>query len=250
MIFGRKKKDCSREIVPLVDLHSHILPGIDDGAEDFEASMRLVRELARGGVSDVFATPHFVDETIYTSPRAENLRLLCELEKRVKDEGIDIRIHLGNEIYICPKILDYLKRGEISAMGESRYLLVELPMSGEFPGYADIFLELIRAGYNVILAHPERYLSFQKDFDLAVQMVEMGVLLQCNMGSFIDQYGKTVRKTAVRLAKSKMIWGLGTDTHHLHGDSFIPNAILKLSKYYDDAELEKIMVGNAKNVII
>ncbi|MBQ8985585.1 hypothetical protein IJ076_03545 [Candidatus Saccharibacteria bacterium] len=243
-----KKKQISE--FKLIDLHSHILPGIDDGSPDFDTSLAIVMEMARGGVTDVFATSHYVDETIYTSPRSENLKLLKELSKRLSDMGVDVNVHIGNEIYVTPNILELLKNHEVSTLGDSKYLLMELPISGDFPGYADIFLELIRAGYNVILAHPERYLSFQKDFDLAVQMVEMGVLLQCNVGSFIDQYGKTVRKTAVRLAKSKMIWGLGTDTHHLHGDSFIPNAILKLSKYYDDAELEKIMVGNAKNAII
>ena len=233
----------------MIDLHSHVLPGIDDGAADVDASMVLIRELAAGGVTDVFATPHYIDETIYTSPAKTNKKLVSKLKTLVKKEGINIRIHLGNEIYIMPKILDFLKSGEISSLSGSKYLLVELPMGGDFPGYRDILLELIRSGYNVVLAHPERYTSFQKDFSLIDEMYEMGVLLQCNIGSFAGQYGRAAMKTARKMAKAKMIWGVGTDIHHPRGDGFVASAIQKMGKYYSDAELAEILVGNPGKIL-
>ena len=233
----------------MVDLHSHILPGIDDGAADISDSLDLIRELSAGGVTEVFATPHYIDETIYNSPRYENSKLVADLQKRLDAEEIPVKIHLGNEIYINRKILELLKAGEISSMGDSKYILVELPMSGDFPGYADIFLELLRAGYKVILAHPERYTSFQKDFDLLTELYDMGVFLQCKIGSFVDQYGKAARKLAIRLAKEKMIFGLGTDIHHLRGEEFLPGAMKKLSKYYNSEELNELLVGNPRKVL-
>lgn len=233
----------------MIDLHSHILPGIDDGAADISDSVILVRELAAGGVTDVFATSHYIDETNYVSPAAANKKLLKALKTRLKKEGVDINLHLGNEIYITPRIYKLLEAGEISSLGGSKYLLVELPMSGEFPNSRDIFLELIRMGYNVVLAHPERYTKFSKDFSELVDLYEMGVLLQCNVGSFVDQYGKSVRKLAVKLAKNKMIWGVGSDIHHPHGDGFVPSAIRKIGKYYSEAELEEILVGNPKKIL-
>ncbi|MBR3252643.1 hypothetical protein IKF84_01035 [Candidatus Saccharibacteria bacterium] len=232
----------------MIDLHSHILPGIDDGAADISDSLDLIRELSAGGVTEVFATPHYIDETIYNSPRYKNSKLVADLQKRLDAEEIPVKIHLGNEIYINRKILELLKAGEISSMGDSKYILVELPMSGEFPGYADIFLELIRAGYKVILAHPERYTSFQNDFSLITELYNMGVLLQCNIGSFVDQYGKVARKVAVKLAKEKMIFGMGTDIHHLRGEEFLPGAMKKLSKYYNSEELNELLVGNPRKV--
>ena len=123
----------------MIDLHSHVLPGIDDGVADIADSVKLVRELANGGVTDVFATPHYIDETIWTSSREVNLKLVSDLQKRLDDEGIVVKIHLGNEIYINRKILKLLESGEISLMGDSKYLLVELPMSGDFLGFSDIF---------------------------------------------------------------------------------------------------------------
>ncbi len=233
----------------MIDLHSHILPGIDDGSPDFETSVNLVRELAAGGVTDVFATPHYVDETIYTSPVAANLTLIARLQEMVNEAGIPVRLHLGNEIYITPQIAEFLKSGEIRGLGGTSYLLVELPMSGEFPGYYDIFLSLIRSGYKVVLAHPERYSSFARDFSLIEELHDMGVLLQCNLGSFAGQYGKTVRKLAERLAKEKKIWAIGSDIHHLHGPAFLPEAVKKLSKFYDARELEEILVSNASGMI-
>lgn len=232
----------------MIDLHSHILPGIDDGAADLDASVELVRELANNGVTDVVATPHYIDETIYTSPAAANLRLLQDLQKRLDDEGVDVKVHLGNEIYIFPKIAEFVQKGEVVTLADSSYLLVELPMSGDYPGYADILLALLRAGYQVVLAHPERYTSFQDDFSLVYELVEMGVLLQCNLGSLAGQYGKSAFKTARRLAKEKMIFGVGSDIHHVH-PGLLAEGLRKLSKFYSDTELEEILVENPRKIL-
>ncbi len=233
----------------MIDLHSHILPGIDDGADSFEDSLELVRELSANGVTEVFATPHYVDETAYVSPREDNLKLLDELQQKVNEAGISIKVHLGNEIYITPRILKLLKDGVISAYGDSQYLLVELPMSGEFPNYADIILELLRSSYKVVLAHPERYTSFQKDFSLVQEMFDMGVYLQCNLMSFGGKYGKGALKLAVKLAKSKMIWGLGSDIHHPQGEELWKKSLKKLAKYYNDAEREEILNVNPRKIL-
>ena len=120
----------------MIDLHSHILPGIDDGSPDFETSVALVSELAAGGVTEIVATPHYIEETIYTSTVSKNRKLLTTLRRRLKKAGISVKVHLGNEIYITPDILKLLETREISPLGKasSKYLLVELPMSGKFPG--------------------------------------------------------------------------------------------------------------------
>ena len=233
----------------VIDLHSHILPGIDDGSVDFDTSVELVKELSSGGVTDVFATPHYVDETIYVSSRDANKELLKELVSRLEKEGVNVKVYLGNEIYITPRILELLRDKEITVLGKSRYLLVELPMSGDFPGYQDIFLKLIRSGFYVVLAHPERYTTFQNDFSLVAELHDMGVLFQCNFGSFVGKYGKTVFRLVSQIAKAKMIWGMGSDIHRVHGESLIPEAIEKMSKYYTDEELEEILVKNPQKIL-
>jgi protein-tyrosine phosphatase len=145
--------------------------------------------------------------------------------------------------------LKLIKDGEISTLGGSKYLLVELPMSGEFPSYEDIILELIRDGYKVILAHPERYNSFQKDFSLIQELFDMGVIFQCNLGSFAGQYGGTVKKLAVKLAKADMIFALASDIHHPKGIKFWNKALKKVSKYYDEIELDEILITNPRKIL-
>ena len=147
----------------MIDIHTHILPGVDDGAENFYESIEIVKYLARQGVTDIIATPHYVNETEYTSERAENLRLFDALKRELAAAGVKTRIFLGNEIYIDPEILELIKTEKISSLAESKYLLVELPLSGNFPNYEDYFNDLILRGYKVILAHPERYETVQKN---------------------------------------------------------------------------------------
>lgn len=233
----------------MIDIHSHILPGVDDGAADLDASVELVRELASAGVTDIIATPHYVDETNYVSEVATNTKLLKKLETRLKKEKLDVRVFLGNEIYISNRILGLLTSEEITPLADSKYLLVELPLSGEFPSYYDVFLELIREGYKVILAHPERYATFQKDFNLAVELYDMGVLLQCNAGSFIGHYGKAARKVAEKLAKNDMIFAVATDIHHPRGSKFMDAAFKRLSKFYGTFELEDILEKNPRKIL-
>ena len=232
----------------MIDLHSHILPGIDDGSPDFETSVNLVRELAAGGVTDVYATPHYIEETHYSSPVDANTALLADLQARCNAEGLPVRLHLGNEIYITPNVVSLLENGQIRGLDGTSYLLIELPMSGDFPGYYDIFLELIRAGYKVVLAHPERYTSFARDFSLFEELYDMGVLMQCNLGSFAGIYGKTVFKLACRMAKEKKIWAFGSDIHHVRGNTWINDAKKKLGKFYTDSELEELLAGNASKI--
>ncbi len=233
----------------MIDIHSHILPGVDDGAADLDASVELVRELASAGVTDIIATPHYVDETNYISAVSANSKLLKKLSARLKKEKLDVRVFLGNEIYISNRILGLLTSEEITPLADSKYLLVELPLSGEFPSYYDVLLELIREGYKVILAHPERYATFQKDFDLVLELHDMGVLMQCNIGSFVGYYGKAARKVAEKLAKNDMIFAVATDIHRPRGDKFMPTAIKRLSKFYGTFELENILEKNPRKIL-
>ena len=233
----------------MIDIHSHILPGVDDGAADLDASVKLVRELASAGVTDIIATPHYVDETNYVSEVSANSKILKKLKTRLKKEKINVGIFLGNEIYISNRILGLLTDEAIAPLADSKYLLVELPLSGEFPSYYDVLLELIREGYKVILAHPERYATFQKDFDLVLGLHDMGVLMQCNIGSFVGHYGKAARKVAEKLAKNDMIFAVATDIHHPRGDKFMPTAIKRLSKFYGTFELEDILEKNPRKIL-
>ncbi len=233
----------------MIDIHTHILPGIDDGAETWVDSLNIIREMVRNGVTDIVATPHYVNETVYVSPRSENLKLLKELKNLLKTENIKANVYLGNEIYIDSKIVDLIKAKKISPMANSRYLLVELPLDEEFPNYEEYFQDLINRGAKVILAHPERYVIIQKDYEIAKRLHKMGVLLQCNLGSIVGKYGGGAKKISRRLAKDKMIFTFGSDTHHCRGDKYWQKSFKKLKKFYSKSEITSLLIMNPKKII-
>ena len=235
--------------VTMIDIHSHILPGIDDGADTLDDSLNLVRELASQGFTDVIATPHYIVDTTYVSPHYNNLELLDSLKNALIAENINMNVYLGNEIYINEDIVDLLKSHKLSSMNDSKYLLVELPMTGVYPNYEDVLLDLNHAGYQVILAHPERYSSFQDDFDLPASLHEAGILLQCNFGSVIGRYGKSAKKCITKLMKQKMIFAFGSDIHRCHNEPIFAKARDKISKYYNERELKRILIDNPKSIL-
>ncbi|MBR3322291.1 phosphoesterase [Candidatus Saccharibacteria bacterium] len=233
----------------MIDIHAHILPGVDDGARTFDVSANMIRELWEQGVTKIIATPHYVDETIYMSSKETNLELLLKLRQKLVDEKVGVEVYLGNEIYINEKIGDLIEKGEIATLADSKYILVELPMSGEYPGYKDVLVELMEDGYKVILAHPERYVAIQEDFEIVRELCDAGILLQCNMGSIIGQYGKSAKKTIQKLAKNKMIFAFGSDIHHCHDRRDLLVAQDRLKKYYNDTELAILLVDNPGKIL-
>ena len=232
----------------MIDLHNHSLPGVDDGARNIEESLEMVRGLSEHGITDIFLTPHYIHETNQSSPCSDNAILYNDLSSAVLDANIPVNLHLGNEIYIDRDIEDLINLEKLKPLGNSNYLLIELPMSGEYPDYDSIFMQLLNDGYKVVLAHPERYYAFQKDYNLISELNSIGILFQCNLGSIIGQYGREARKTLIKMAKDDLIFAFGTDIHHPRDYQEIDLAISALKKYYKGDSLEDVLTKNARQI--
>lgn len=234
----------------MFDIHSHLVYGVDDGSKSLDESISILKNLHSVGVSDIVLTPHYVNYSTYISDASNNKNRLEEIKKRLKEENINMNVYLGNEIYIDRDIEELLRNKKISSLNDTKYLLIELPMSGEHESYEDIFLDLIDSGFNVILAHPERYLTFQKNFDLISELNEIGVLFQCNVESILDKYSKKARKTFIKMLKSGYVSFMGTDIHHEKDKyDFISKAKDKIKKYLTEEEIENIFSKNASKMI-
>ena len=234
----------------MIDIHSHLIYGVDDGSTSIEKSIEILDGLSKSGVTDIILTPHYITDTKYVNTKIDNIYRLNELKKEVKKQGININLYLGNEIYIDPNILELIKENKMCSLNNSAYILVELPMNGEYPDYQDIFSDLLNIGFKVVLAHPERYTSFQKDFDKVLEMVDMGVLLQCNVDSILGAYGKEAKKTIKLILKNKLVSFVGTDIHSTKKDySYIEKAKDKFKKYLTEEEVENVFNNNAKKIL-
>ena len=233
----------------MIDVHSHVLPGVDDGAEDLIDSVEIIRGLASQGVTDLIITPHYISVTRQANPRSDNLVILNQLRDELHRQGIAINTYLGNEIYIDFKIANLLSRGRISPLADSNFLLIELPMSGDFEGFEDIFLRLQRDGWQVVLAHPERYHSTQREYQILEDLYQQGVLFQCNLGSLIGQYGRSAQKLAKRLLKDDYVFCLGTDIHHQRDYREINKAQKKLRHLVGKERSLDLLETNPKQII-
>ena len=235
--------------VEFIDLHSHLLPDVDDGVKTFDDSLEILAELEAHGLKKLVLTPHYIPETIYNSPRVDNFKLLHELKSLAREAGLKVELFLGNELYINRGISALLKKKLISPLADSKYLLIELPMSGNFEGYEDIFRDLTAEGYTVVLAHPERYVSVQKDFKLLERLKSLSVLFQCNLGSIAGQYGRHAEKTVKKMAKKDLIFAFGTDTHHMRDFDELDESFYRLTKIYGEAKLSHLLVDNPLKIL-
>lgn len=233
----------------MIDIHSHIMYGIDDGSKNIETSLEILKDAYNNGVTDIFLTPHYVEDSRYDTNNKVKEEILNTLKNKLKEENININLYIGNEIFINENILEHINNNEIATLNNSKYILVELPMGRMYNNTKEIFFNLIREGYNVILAHPERYRYMQEDDKKLEELLDMGVLLQGNYRSLFGYYGKDAKKTLKKFIKKHQISFLGSDIHKNDGYNLekLEKKILKLSK--DEAYTNMIIRGNAEKIL-
>jgi protein-tyrosine phosphatase len=201
-----------------VDMHSHLLPGLDDGAETVADSLNLLRELRELGFRKLIMTPHVMGDFYKNTP--EGIRAaLTELQAAAVAAGInDVTLECAAEYYLDEWLGQRLAEGSelLSFGGENRYVLFETSYMNEpFNLQATIF-ELKAAGYQPVLAHPERYTYYYGRFaEIRKLRQEYGVLLQLNLNSLAGYYSPNARHVAEQLIDEKLVDFVGTDTHHL-----------------------------------
>lgn len=235
----------------MTDVHSHILFGIDDGSRTILESVELLKKLKSVGFNNVILTPHFILDSTYNSNYESNIKIYNELKERLINENIDINIYLGNEIFIDKNIPTLLEKNIISSLNGTKYVLVEFPMHNKLLNIEDMLYEIRSRGYEVVIAHPERYDAFKEDYSIVDTLREDGFLFQSNYSSILGYYGKDSIKLLKYMLKRHYIDFLGTDIHRIEKTYVIDNFkkiekhIIKVtgSEYYN-----KIQVNNNKLV--
>lgn len=212
-------KRTTEEIIPLdlswlkVDMHSHLIPGIDDGSRTMEESVDLVRRLAGFGLKKIITTPHIMSEYYRNTPEIIGMGLE-DLRKTVKNEGILIDIDAAAEYYMDEIFLEKVQAGETLLTFGQNYVLVETGFINKPQMLLDIFFHLEMAGYKPILAHPERYQYLLADKTLQDELIERRMLFQINLLSFTGFYSKQVKDFGEMLVERGAVALLGTDCHN------------------------------------
>ncbi|MBD7911784.1 tyrosine-protein phosphatase [Clostridium cibarium] len=197
----------------MIDIHSHILPGIDDGSKNIKMTLDMLRIAEKDGITEIVATPHFCrgyGETPYEEVR----ELVKEFNKVILSEGINLTINYGQEVYYSENMIDDYKKGLIGTINDSKYMLFELPMRKMESEAFDIIYELQVLGIIPVLAHPERYKFIMDKPSYINKFIEEGVLFQMNAGSIRGDFGATVKKTAGILLEHGIYNFIGSDGHN------------------------------------
>lgn len=216
-----KSKPILRDLIPdnFTDIHSHLLPGIDDGAQTITDSIALITAMKEIGISQCITTPHIMQSVWENTPKIINEKLDSTIEA-LKVEGQHIPIKAAAEYMMDSHFMTLFQTEPLLVLKEN-YVLVEMSYINPPIQLYDIIFELQVAGYKPVLAHPERYSFFHHNFKNYEKLKHQGCLFQLNLLSTIGYYGSDVTKTAEKLLQNGMIDFVGSDVHHKkHIDGF------------------------------
>jgi protein-tyrosine phosphatase len=214
-LFRKKKNnDPVPSVLPFnIDIHSHILPGIDDGSPNIETSLELIEGLCSIGVKKTIATPHIIGDLYRNTPTIIN-NVLYELQKACRKKGLSIEISAAAEYMIDDYFLEMLQQHEPLLTLHKNLILTEIPFTANADNLENIVALITENGYKPILAHPERYHYFQKRLDDYFYLKDIGFTLQINLLSLIGHYGEKEEKAAKFILKNNLATLVGTDMHH------------------------------------
>jgi tyrosine-protein phosphatase YwqE len=196
-----------------VDMHSHLIPGIDDGSKSMEESLQLIKRLADFGLRKIITTPHVMSEYYRNTPEIIHMGLE-DLRKAVKAEGISTEIEAAAEYYMDEILLEKIKAGEELLTFGDNYILVETGFINKPQMLLETIFQLEMAGYKPILAHPERYQYLIADKGLLEDLIDRNILFQVNLLSLTGFYSKQVKDFGEMLVERDLVRFFGTDCHN------------------------------------
>lgn len=226
----------------MIDMHSHILPNIDDGARNEEETNRLIIEAKNAGFEAIITTPHYM-ENYYEMDEIKRKKLINTIQT-------DIKLYVGNEIYLSENITKLIKENKASTINNTNYVLFEMPLNAQPMNIYDLIYEMLQYKLIPILAHPERYTYIQQNPQIVCELIQKGVLMQSNYGSIIGQYGKKAQALVKIFLRNNMIHFLGTDTHRPSTVYFNMEKILeRLVKLIGKNKMDELSTVNPKLVL-
>ncbi|THF80842.1 tyrosine-protein phosphatase [Cohnella fermenti] len=232
----------------MIDIHAHILPGIDDGAPDAEHSLAMARAAAAEGIRKIIATPHHANG-VYTNPAGRVREAVAELNALLEREGIPLEVLPGQEIRVHNEMLDAWARGELLTLADSPYILLEMPSSRIPSKMFEWVHELRLLGLHPIIAHPERNAAIVKEPRRLGELIEAGCYGQVTTHSLLGGFGRKIEECAWTLCRSGMIQFLASDAHHLEHRGFrMKEALESLARNVED-RMQETMVRNSSNIV-
>ncbi|MEI2401383.1 tyrosine-protein phosphatase [Niallia taxi] len=231
----------------MIDIHCHILPGVDDGPLTIEESIVMAREAVKEGIHTIIATPHHRNNK-YENSKTTILQKLSILKKEIIKENIPLTILPGQENRIFGEILEDYQKGEILTLNHSDYLFIEFPTSS-VPRYAERLLYDIQIeGLTPIIVHPERNKELLENPDILYNLVKNGALTQVTAASVAGYFGKSIKKFSTQLLEHNLTHFVASDAHNTHNRTFKLNEAYELIARDIGQDYRNILLENSEKV--
>ena len=196
-----------------VDIHTHILPGLDDGPKSIDGSIAIAQCYQNAGVKRIIATPHFIPGTAWAADCATVLDSVRNLQVVIENYEIDLEILPGMEIAFHSRLVERICSGQMLPLGNSEHFLIEPPLSGIDETLIERLIILLNKDIKIIIAHPERVEIFKKKRAFLDQLISCGAKVQVNSGSLLGYFGRTAQNMAMELFKNDQLHFFASDTH-------------------------------------
>lgn len=235
----------------MIDLHCHLLPGIDDGSKSLEQSLQMLHYAVNAGITKIVCTPHITPGRYDNS--LDNLRPVFEkIKTEIKRQSIPIEIGLAAEMRFDPVIVEMVNRETLPFLGEydgERLLLLEFPHTHIPPGYEKLIKWLADKGIRILIAHPERNRSVLHDIEKLTPLLKMGCLVQITGGSLTNVFREDSRKCAVELLKRGWVNVIASDAHNVQARCpELEPARLKAEKIVGEKESFEMVLGRPEKI--
>jgi len=232
----------------LIDLHCHILPGLDDGARNLEQAVAMAEAAVADGIGIVAATPHH-NNGRYSNDKTNLVEQVSLLNKVLTDRNIQLKVVGGQELRVNDQLWQEVECGNVLTLNESRYLLIELPSSSVPSGCEELIHELTIAGYVPIIAHPERNREIASNPARLSKLINMGALSQVTAGSITGDFGRQVGKLSLELCRGGLVHIVASDAHDNDRRKFSIGAAYQYIRDQLGEEYEVWLRGNAEKVV-
>lgn len=236
----------------MIDIHSHILPGVDDGSRDLEDSLIMADMAVQSGVQVMAVTPHSNQPGAFRNYESEELQdRYLSLKSALKRERIPLQLVRGMEIFGTEFLLENMKKGRLLSLNYSRYYLVEFPFNAS-PEYIEgILKDVLRYGKIPVIAHPERYYCVQDEPDYLYDWRRMGALAQMNKSSILGRFGPYAERTAEVILSHRMVNCIASDAHGIEKRTTDMNEIKRfLDRYYSEETRRRLLEINPAYILL
>jgi protein-tyrosine phosphatase len=229
------------EMMGFIDIHCHILPGLDDGPEEPEESLEMARMAADDGITQIFATPHIMDG-VYDNTTETITGALQALRERL---SFDLEILPGADVRVTPEMLVGRDTSHLFPLGSSNYLLVELPTYTLPPNLQNLFFNLKRKGIEPVITHPERHMVLMGSLKKLRELKETGAFVQITAMSITGGFGREVRRSSLAMLEKGLVDFVATDAHDTkRRPPVLSKAYEEVRKRFGDRTADRIFITN------